>query len=730
MGKKTIGLTLSALLSLSAAGQNRNSFAIVTDPTSYSKCKTEIENYRESVIRDGLNAFISVQDWESPAQLRDSLRKWHIATRLEGTVFIGDIPVPMIQRAQHMTSAFKMDEVRNPRRESSVPSDRFYDDFDLKFRFAGRDSIQQNLFYYDLSPFSPQEITCDIYSARIKPSGAYGDKYKELAAYLRKVVRVKAEENILDEVTSHTGDGSFSNSLVAWKDETVTLAEQLPDAFNGRKEGKFLLYDMSPDIKDILLEEIRREDLDLILFHEHGLTERQYVTGLPKAEDADGYFEMGRYYAREFIRTQMRYGRTREEAENRLRETCPDMRPEWYRDALSPETVKADSLLENRTVIELDEIQKAAPNVRMAVFDACYNGDFREDDWIANRYIMSDGNCVVTIGNSVNVLQDKSSSDLMGMLAAGYNVGEWMRETNILESHIFGDPTFRFKSSYREEHPDLDNRNAGYWIDVLRKKHSCYSNSLALHKLYQLHYSSLSKLLLATYRTSPYYMERLQCLHLLAHYNDGTYLQLLKEAADDPYEFIRRKALFYMGKNGAPELVENLTDAWMNDYNSKRVGFNIGFAAAHFPDSLFIKTLERKVNASGMVNDKETFLSLAENYYKGPCSMAASTTRILDDPEAKTADKDLYMMGMRNNPYPFLADRLTEIIRNENEELAFRTDAASVLGWFVRAWNRTEIIDSLQEMLDTADKSGSRLPTALHEEIRKTIARLKVYCRQ
>ena len=719
-----IGLALLALSAAPLAGQSRNSFAIITDSGSYEHCKTEIENYRESIIRGGLDAFIAHQDWTDPQQVRDSLKKWYDERNLEGTVFIGDIPIPMIQKAQHMTSAFKMDEGHFSRREASVPSDRFYDDFDLKFRFVERDSTQRNLFYYNLSPFSPQEITCDIYSARIKPSRANDNGYAELSAYLQKVVRVKAQANVLDEVTSHTGDGSFSNSLVAWKDETITLAEQLPDAFTGRKEGKFLLYAMSPDIKDILLEEIQRKNLDLILFHEHGMTERQYVTGYPKADDADSYFEMGRFYARASIRSYMRYGYTQEEAEEKMRKASPYMRPEWYEDAMDSEMMKKDSLMENRTVIELSEIQKAAPQVKMAIFDACYNGDFREDDWIANRYIMADGDCVVTIGNSVNVLQDKSSSDLMGMLAAGYKVGEWMQLTNILESHIFGDPTFSFQSSYLESHPDLKNRDASYWLDILRKKQHCYSNSLALHKLYQLKYEELSELLLETYRHSPYYMERLQCLHLLAHYNDGNYRKLLVEAADDSYEFIRRKALYFMGKDGAAELVPVLADAWLRDYNSKRIAFNIGFSSGHFPDSSFVTVLKSKIADSPMVSDKEQFMSWAQEYCESPCSMARSTQKILADPEAKTSRKDMYMMGMRNNPYPYMADQLLDIIRDGENELSFRKDAADVLGWFVRAWNRAEIIRSLREIL-----SGEELPEILSEEIVKTIARLEVYCR-
>lgn len=725
MKRKIAGIAALVLAVSPLAGQPRHSFAIITDSESFRHCGKEIEHYRESIIRDGLDAFIAPGDWNTPEQVRDSLRHWYRTRQLEGTVFIGDIPIPMIQKAQHLTSAFKMDEERFPRREASVPSDRFYDDFDLEFRFVGRDTAQADLFYYDLSPFSPQSISCDIYSARIKPSSIHQDRYAELAAYLRKLVRIKAQENLLDEISSHTGDGSFSNSLIAWKDETITLAEQFPDASNGKKEPKFFLYAMHPDIKDLLLEEIRRPDLDLILFHEHGLTDQQYVTGLPVAIGADACFELGRYHARSYVRNMLRFGHTLEEAYRSLQERYPDLRPEWYTDALDPAMVQKDSLLDSRTVIGLGEIQKTAPNMKMAIFDACYNGDFREEDWIANRYIMAGGDCIVTIGNSVNVLQDKSSSDLMGMLSAGYRIGQWMQLTNLLESHIFGDPTFHFKSSYSEEKPDFYNEDCSYWLDLLQKKENCYTGSLALHQLFRLDYEGLSSLLLETYRTSPYYMERLQCLHLLAHYNDGNYRSLLKEAADDPYEFIRRKALYFMGKDGSPELTEDLAEAYLRDFNSKRICFNIGFAAGHFPEGSFHEALKKAVAESPMVSDKAAFLESAETYCTNPLSMAVSTARILNDPETSTSRKDLYLMGMRNNPYPFLAERLIGIVLDEAEDTDFRTDAAHVLGWFVRSYNRTDIIRQLGLTLEQAED----LPEALKEEITKTIRCLETYCR-
>ena len=117
------------------------------------------------------------------------------------------------------TSAFKMDEKGGwPMRDSSVPSDRFYDDFDLRFNFVGRDSSQTDLFYYSLAAQSPQHISCDIYTGRIKASDKRGDKYGEISRYLLKAAAAKSRHNPLDHIMSYCGSGSFPT--VSWHGKT------------------------------------------------------------------------------------------------------------------------------------------------------------------------------------------------------------------------------------------------------------------------------------------------------------------------------------------------------------------------------------------------------------------------------------------------------------------------------------------------------------------------------
>lgn len=721
MSYKTLLTAVSVFTAATMTAQT-HSFAIVTDPQTFKNCNAAIETYRAAVYADGLDAFVVSRNWTNPDELKDSLRLYHKTRALEGAVFIGDVPIAMIRGAQHLTSAFKMDETL-PMRDSSVPSDRFYDDFDLKFDFLGRDSVERNFFYYNLAAESPQHISCDIYTGRIKSSEKRGDKYGEISRYLLKAAAAKSQDNPLDHLMSYCGSGSFSNSLAAWKDETITLKEQMPAAFdNGSDGAKFLFYAMYPDVKSTLLGEIARNDLDLALFHEHGVPERQYVTETPRPSETDAYYYDAKYRMRQRIRTAVSRGKDAESVIEDIVKKYGITR-DWVEDWNGPKTEAEDSLYDAATGIMLDDIAAAKPNVKMTIFDACYNGDFREDDCIASRYILSDGNALVGIGNSVNVLQDKSSSDLMGMLTEGYRVGEWMQQVNILESHILGDPTFHFTADNGAVRPDLHKADCKYWLKFTSPKYPCDIRGLALHKLYALNYNDLSPLLLKTWKESDEYMLRLQCLHLLEHYNDGNYEKVLKDGADDPYEFIRRKSAFFMGKVGTPEMAVELADLYMRDYNSLRVAHNVGFVCAHFPDSLFLKEFEKKFAEADWIYDRELFHKKAENCFRAAFSIESSTGKIIGD--KNNGYRKFYIGGMRNQPYPQYAESLLAIVRDSGEVENARVQCAEVLGWFIRAWNRKAIVDGIDAYL----KSGEEMPEVLRNELVKTKNRLGDYLR-
>ena len=79
-------------------------FAIIIDSTSYVKAKDAVMAYKNSVENDGLGTYIAVATWRNPEAIKSLLKQWHSNKQqpLEGAVFVGDIPIPMIrQRPYH-----------------------------------------------------------------------------------------------------------------------------------------------------------------------------------------------------------------------------------------------------------------------------------------------------------------------------------------------------------------------------------------------------------------------------------------------------------------------------------------------------------------------------------------------------------------------------------------------------------------------------------------------------
>ncbi|MGE5401241.1 MAG: HEAT repeat domain-containing protein, partial [Ignavibacteriales bacterium] len=125
------------------------SFAIVIDEETYHEAKDAVLAYRDAVENDGLSTYILINDWKNPDEIRSEIIKlYNQQPPLEGIVLVGDIPIPMIRNAEHLTSSFKYENNSLSYFNSSVPSDRFYDDFNLQFRYLTQDEENKLCFYY------------------------------------------------------------------------------------------------------------------------------------------------------------------------------------------------------------------------------------------------------------------------------------------------------------------------------------------------------------------------------------------------------------------------------------------------------------------------------------------------------------------------------------------------------------------------------------------------------
>ena len=190
---------------------NNNGFAIVVDPVTYDNVRTEIELYAKAIQeKEQLVPIIVIDKWGVPDSIKNELIRLHRQSKaaIEGAVFIGDIPIPMIRDAQHLTSAFKMDQKVFGWHDSSVPSDRFYDDFDLKFTFLNKDKDEPLYFYYSLAPESVQYLQPDLYTGRIKANDENGTtRYEKIRAFLKKAIKQKYSRNVTDQILFFSGNG-------------------------------------------------------------------------------------------------------------------------------------------------------------------------------------------------------------------------------------------------------------------------------------------------------------------------------------------------------------------------------------------------------------------------------------------------------------------------------------------------------------------------------------------
>ena len=148
-----------------------------------------------------LGTYIISADWKSPEEVKaEILALAGKKPRLEGVVLAGDVPIVKVRQGQHLTTAFKMNEEVWPMEESSVASDRFYDDFDLSFDFICRDTVETDVFYYRLSEKGAQHLRPDIYSARMKvPAVMKGDKYERKNSYFYR----KKQQNRFKRACNH-----------------------------------------------------------------------------------------------------------------------------------------------------------------------------------------------------------------------------------------------------------------------------------------------------------------------------------------------------------------------------------------------------------------------------------------------------------------------------------------------------------------------------------------------
>lgn len=704
--------------------QSKTTFAIVIDKASYENVKAEVLAYRDVVEKDGLGTYILVDDWESPADIREELIKLHKDKKapLEGAVFVGNIPIPMIRDAQHLSSAFKMDQ-KNKWQRSSIPSDRYYDDFGLEFDFLKQDTARTDYFYYSLRPDSKQYIASDIYSARIRPlKNKDVDEYTQLRNYFRKVVdeRTNNKDNVIDNLSVARGHGYNSESKIAWAGEHLALKEQFPKAFMANNRVKLMDFDSYWPMKPYWLNEVQKDELDIMLFHHHGGIGAQYVSGYKSGSDVNTSKENIKLYMRSKIKSGVEKGRDKEEVIQQYVDYL-DVPRHWAEETFDPAIQEKDSLLYLDMDIIVDDILKIKPKARFIMFDACYNGSFYADENVAGAYIFNEGKTIVVQGNTVNTIQDKWPDEFVGLLGAGLRVGQWHKQIQFLEGHLIGDPTFRFANNTDvnfdiNEALTIRHGDVKFWEKQLHSP-NVDVQAMALRVLFDNKYGGISSLLKKSYFESSSMIVRLEAMRLLSLLDNDDFEDVLASAMLDSYELIRRFAVEYGGKNGSDKLIGELAKTIIDDNISRRIVFKMSSAMKMVDQDKLLAELKRQASQTSFYDDskiKDAIKSIEGNKK----SIEATIAAINSD---STSRKDLIteIKLHRNHPAIKSVDTLLKFVKDSSKEADLRVIAIETLGWFNYSHRKSDIINGLEEVRKEAKDK------AVIDEATKSINRLK-----
>lgn len=671
-------------------------FAIITDSETLSKCAEEFHAYKQVLEEEGLGTYIISADWNGPEEVKaEILALSGKKPRLEGVVFAGDIPIVKVRQGQHLTTAFKMNEEAWPMEESSVPSDRFYDDFDLRFDFICRDTVETDVFYYRLSEEGAQHLRPDIYSARMKvPAVMKGDKYEIMRKYLRKVVDAHRQNNTLDNLTFFAGHGYNSDCLTLWRQKPVVFREYFPYVFSQASHNRFLNFREDRHMKWNLLSEVTRKDVDLFVFSEHGAPDTQYINESKVADNLDEDMD----YLRRSLAESYKYYAGKGHGEDFMKEAVEQeyrLSRKDFSDSAMAAYAAADSLEYAQANIFLDDIMKGRSNAKMIVFNACYNGSFHNrEGYVAGCHVFGDGECIVAQGNTVNVLQDKWEDKLMGYLSIGERAGMWQKEVAYLESHLIGDPTFRFTPHDKAEEKLRDKLHNDLvfneWNPSVWEKYTYSDNSsLRCAGITHLGYidAKAAHKRAAEMFGDPSWTVRIHAFNTLATDPDADFATYVRIGLEDIYEVVARNSVRMAAALGDTSLIPDVK-AFKKDH----------------PDM---------VRASGHAADDAVALLSGTGHYSKSTEGAA-------DKEKPVKKRVNDIRTFRNGRSIFAVDPLLHIVGDASDDLYVRTVACETLGWYEQSVRRGEIIESLSDML----VNGTDIPQQIQAEIKKTIKRL------
>lgn len=633
-------LAVVAVMASCSKQSGQRGFAIVIDPASYENCRNDIDAYCKTVESRGLKPILVIDRWGVPDSIRETLIGLHEnpVCPIEGCVLIGDIPVAMVRDAQHMASAFKMDQDEYPRFDTHIPTDRFYDSFDLKFKYLDKDSTRW--FYYSLEADGGQTFEPTIYSARITPrDNGRGDRYEKLSRYMKRVNEADSHRQEFDRILFFGGSGNLSNSLVARMDAKWEFYDQYPWMLDQKQSVTYMDYSHDEFIKTRLCDELQDPSIDYALLSHHGDATIQYLSGGSSDQAILQTFEFSHYH--------------------------PQAR-----------------------LVSLD-----------ACYNGSFHKDDNIQE--AYLFGQGNGTMLV-LANSVNSIQDKWANRYTGLLGLGMRAGYLAKFGSFIEFHLFGDPTYQFAKSADcgfDINDAIANGDDSFWLEQLESEYPALQ-SLAVHML-AMSKTDWSDAIAGMFRTSKSGMVRFASLMEMTKYRDDNLLECIRLGLNDEFEPAQRFSTIYAGKFGHPDLLDDLAALRCQNHLTERVEFDLDNSFRCYDSTLVYNAVEKALSQCKYYSNPDSikaWLFDHLDFYAG--SLPFDFRESMNDSTASVKKKKYGLTTLRNNPAHFIVPDILGWLETPavNQDSTVQKVAWEALGWYWMSYRHQEIADAAQRI--------------------------------
>lgn len=697
------------------------STALVVDAATHESARASLDAWRAAHAARGVGVVLVLSEDASAEALREELRRLHREARVEGAVLAGGLPVPMLRGAQHLTSAFKMDEDVHPREDSSVPSDAYYADFDLTWRGLPRAAGDGSLQWFELEGSSTQKLERDIWISRVAFEGPRARA--ALASYFEGRAReIEAGARPLVRATSFEGHAHMSESLDAWSARRELWREALPGLFGPATQGSgsWSAWHHHEGARAFsgFLRDLADPRLDLCVVHAHGDVDAQLFQGEPQTSTTEARRAALLRGLRSRLRRAVADGESLDAARGRLAGEA-QVPVEWLLDAMQPEVEAADRAHAAALVLDASGVRSARPRAKVALLDQCFMGAFQREGDVATAWLEG-GATRVVVANSVDVSQDIVAEEHLGQIASGEWLGRWHKRSPFLESQCLGDGTFGFATArggvpvdpWAEAAWSNDQLSAllgATGVGAREREQAAWM----LARRGALSNDAARQLL----QRDPAACVRLQALRALAATRSDDFAGVLELVARDGNELLRRKAIELMVEVGETEHIRLLALAALFD-PSPRVAFDAREGLRRLHPDIVRAELADLAQHLGPRLDAPGVRAELEELAQSPLRAFADELAALSDPSCAVRKLVESARRFRVHRVQRAVPPLLALAEDSSRPVAARIAAAEALGWHGYDRSRSMIAARLQALFESKDASRPLAEAALKSALR------------